>query len=465
MDEHESARSYFITNRDNSNHWNNWGVNLNLRHRFDSAGSELSADADYARYSNSSEQRLGTGYFLPDGSRQQQDYLLLGMLDGYTDIRTLKVDYTKPVNAALRFEAGFKVSAVRADNNPAFYDQSSGTNVFDSGKSNHFIYDENINAAYVNAAREGRRWSMQAGLRTEQTIAKGQQLVNNENFDRSYIGLFPSLALTRHLSAAHDLGLTLSRRIDRPAYQQLNPFRRYLDVSSVNQGNPYLQPALTWAVELSHTWQGRFITQLSWSRTTDVILQVIQPEAGQTTVVTDRNLATNTNYTLSGTYPLTPFKWWNAALSFNAGYSYYEGEIAATPLAAGAASVQLSAQNNFTLPRGWTAELTGWYQSSQRYGYMLLQPNYVVGAGIQKTFLSGAATLRLSATDIFLRQNPVGVSAFSQYHEDFIVKRDSRVANLTATYRFGNRSLSPTRRRQRGADSELQRASAGGGAG
>jgi hypothetical protein len=461
----EAPSSSFYTKRDNVNAWSNWGMNLNMHHRLDSAGSELSVDADYARYANSSDQSLLTTYHYMDGTQQYPDALLYGTLSGNTDIRSLKADYTKQLpKKGLRLEAGIKSSLVQADNNPQFYDRSGGGNVYDSGKSNHFIYDENINAAYINAAKDWKLWSVQVGLRGEQTIAKGHQLVNDDKFDRSYGQLFPSLAATRHINAKNDLGITLSRRIERPNYQQLNPFRRYLDVSSVNQGNPYLQPALTWSTELTHTWKGKFITQLSYSRTTDAIVQVIQPESGTLTIVTDKNLATNTVYNFSGTYPLQPLKWWNATVNFNLFYSQYEGNLAQTPLTESMPTFNLYAQNSFMMPRDWSAELTGWYQSEQLYGYMHINPQFVLSVGLQKQLWDKKATVKLSITDLLLQQNPIGRSDYYSYHETFIVHRDSRVATLTASYRFGKRTVAPTRKRQRGAEDELRRAGGGNGA-
>jgi hypothetical protein len=96
---------------------------------------------------------------------------------------------------------------------------------------------------------------------------------------------------------------------------------------------------------------------------------------------------------------------------------------------------------------------------------MHINLQYAVNIGLQKAFWEKKATLKLSVTDIFLKQNPTGESDFSAYHEDFTVLRDSRVATLTATYRFGKRSVAPTRRRQRGAEDELRRAAGGNGAG
>src|SRR5690606_14180682 len=120
---------------------------------------------------------------------------------------------------------GIKSSYVTADNEPIFFDNQNGgreANVFDSTRSNHFVYNENINAAYLNANKDWSKWGLQLGLRAEQTIAKGEQKISGQKFERNYTQLFPSVAAQYHLTKIHDIGLTLSRRIERPNYQQLN---------------------------------------------------------------------------------------------------------------------------------------------------------------------------------------------------------------------------------------------------
>ena len=141
LDASETPASSFQTSRSNLNHWDNYGINLNLRHQIDTAGSDLSIDLDYARYSTSNEQNLTTVYKLISGAQERPDYLLYGTLGGYTDIRSIKADYTKPLSKRLRLEAGIKTSLVNADNDPQFYDRSGGGNVYDASKSNHFIDD------------------------------------------------------------------------------------------------------------------------------------------------------------------------------------------------------------------------------------------------------------------------------------------------------------------------------------
>lgn len=452
-----------INTTDGNNKWDHYAVNLNLRQQLSEDGRNLIVNADYARYRTFNQQLLSTQAVALNGLPLSGKALLWGDMDGATDIRSLKADYEHPVDEKTKLFAGAKVSYVTADNAPVFYTNASGSKAVDHNKSNHFIYTENINAAYVQGSRDWEKWNLQAGLRAEQTNVTGNEKTLDTSFRKQYMNIFPSLSVTRRLNEAHDLGLTLSRRIERPNYRQLNPFRIYLDQSSVNQGNPNLNPALTWSAELSHVYQGKFVTTLGFSRTTDVIAQTIRPgvssEGAKMTLIMDDNLATNTLATLSGAYPFQVTKWWTTTNSFTGFYSHYAGEVVNTPLSKGSLAAELNTVNEFTLPNNFSLQLSAWYQSPQIYGYMQLKSMYSVNAAVQKTFWDRKATLKLTVQDIFRSVSPRGSSIFATYHEDFTVLRDTRTAGISFSYRFGNSRLGQINRNKTGAIEEMQRAS------
>lgn len=459
----QDAPLFHIANTTNSqNDWNNYALNLNLRQQLGQGGKTLAVDADYARYRNYNTQQLSTQMMGLNGAPLSPVGLLLGNMDGYTDIRSLKADYEQAIDERTKLEAGAKSSFVTADNAPNFYNNSSGTKEFDAGKSNHFVYTENINAAYINGSRDWEKWNVQLGLRLEHTKVEGHEKTMDTTFNKQYVSLFPNIAAVRHLNSTNDLGISISRRIERPNYRQLNPFRSYLDQSSIHQGNPGLDPALTWSVELNHIYKGRFTTSLGFSRTTAVITQVIKPgisdDGGKMTIITDDNLAVNTNYSLSGAYPLQLTKWWSSTNAFTGYYSSYEGNLEQTALSKGSLAYQLSSTNTFTLPRNFNIEVSGWYQSAQVYGYMELKPMYGVNAGIQKQFWDRKASLKLSVNDIFRSISPRGTSTFATYQENFIVRRDTRTVGISFSYRFGNSNLGQMRKGKAGATEEMQRA-------
>lgn len=452
--------SYFLSNNLQKNSGSSIALNANLRHSFDSLGRSFSFDVDYAKFIADNAQTQSTNYFLPNGDKEKPRYIMDGNLTGYTDIKAVKSDYICPLSNSTKLEAGFKLSSVVADNRPDFYDASSGVRVFDSSKSNHFIYHENISAAYVNYNKDWKKWSLQAGLRYEHTGAKGQQVNGGQSFDRNYGQLFPNITSSFVASAKHQFSLSMSRRIDRPNYEQLNPFKNYIDPTSIHQGNPYLNPSFSYTAELSHTLNNKFSTSFSVAQTNDVITQVIILDEQKITLVTDRNLAANRVYSLSGNYPVKISKWWTSIESVNLYYSIYEGNLSNTPLRDGIPTAYVSSNNSFILHRNWSAEMNSWFSSDQRYGYMYLRPMFAINLGIQKQFWNKTGTLKLSATDIFRAQNPTGITEFSNYRESFVVTRDTRTINCSFSYRFGN-SKWQRQRREGGADEERRRAGNG----
>src|ERR1700722_14653747 len=246
----------------NNTSWKNGSANLNFRHTYDSSGRELAADLDYVRYSSVSNQYFNNQTFTPDKSLLDQS-VLTGYLPSTINIYTFKTDYTRPLAKGYKLETGIKLSYVNTNNTANYYDVVSGKSNVDTTKTNAFIYRENINAAYVTMTRQyGKKWNVQAGLRAENTNYYGHQLgngltvINNDSsFSRSYINLFPTLYLTYDANEKNTFTLNYGRRIDRPAYQDLNPFLFFLDQYTYQAGNPYLQPQYTNNVELSHTYK------------------------------------------------------------------------------------------------------------------------------------------------------------------------------------------------------------------
>ena len=168
-------------------------------------------------------------------------------------LKTAKIDYVNPLKNKARLEAGGKISFVSSDNDAKFFDASSGTPVVDVNKTNHFYYKENNNAAYINFNKDYKKFDWQLGLRGEQTIIETHQVKGDIRFDSSYFQLFPSAFFNYHIKEDKTIGVSVSRRIDRPGYSQLNPFLFLIDVTTYATGNPGLLPQLTWSYEINYT--------------------------------------------------------------------------------------------------------------------------------------------------------------------------------------------------------------------
>jgi hypothetical protein len=242
--------------------WNNIATNLNYKHIFDTSGTEITLDLDYSHYKNVSDQLLSTGFF--DGSYNQtaDSMYLRGHLPAAIDIYSLRSDFVHTYKSGIKLEAGIKSSYVLSDN-LVDYLRKSGNNWLPDSRNNHFIYTENINAAYLNANKSFKKWDVQTGIRMENTNTKGVQTTDNSTVKRSYVSFFPSVFVSYNAGAKNIFTASASRRLQRTNYQDLNPFTYFLDSLSYRQGNPYLTPQFSYYYELKHTYNNKLTTTLN----------------------------------------------------------------------------------------------------------------------------------------------------------------------------------------------------------
>ena len=449
--------SSMVSLTENKIHFNNFSGNFNFRHVFDTAGTELTVDLDYIGYRNTSNMLLTTEFY-DDMQQQTSDPLLLkGHLPSDINIYSVKSDYTHPFKGG-RLEAGIKSSYVKNDN-IVEYERLAADQWIPDSRSNHFIYDENINAAYATLNKQLKKWTLQGGLRVENTIAKGYQVTNDSTFKRNFTNLFPNVYLTYALNQKNSLTLSYGRRITRPNYQDLNPFTYFLDSLSYRQGNPYLLPQFTNNIELTHTFNGKIITTLNYNNTTDVISQIFKQNS-QTKIVyfTSDNVAKFINMGISITAPVTISKWWNANFFTNIYNNHYKGIYNAEPLDMSYTSFMINVTNTFTIKQGFSLELSGFYRGKGVDQLTLNQPIYQMSVGGQKNILKNKATIRLNIRDPFAWQEYRGVTEYGNIYAKIHSKFDVRQVTATFTYRFGkNIQQQPPRRRNNATQDEQNR--------
>ena len=435
-------------------------MNVNYRQVLDTAGQELTADFDYARYGSGEIQNYTTHYFDNSLNESRPAYSLFGDLNGDLDIRSFKIDYVRPLGkTGVKLEAGLKSSWVETDNDVQFYDRSNGGNVLDEGKSNRFIYDENINAGYLNGSKSWKKLSLQIGLRLENTIANGRQVTNNDDFKRDYTQFFPSGYVGYKFSDNNDLGVSLSRRINRPSYRQLNPFKVFLDPLTYSAGNPYLNPEITNSFELTHTFKQKYMTKIGYSRTTDNIISVLSPDETPNSVIqTGRNLARYDYYNLSFGFPLKIGKWLNSTNNALLYYGEYTGNLVNTELNAGRVAFNFNTNNSILVNPNTSLELNGNYQSRAYYGFLDMKAIWSLNFGIQRQIWEKRASVKLNVSDVFFSNQANAFTQLTGYREKFVQNRDSRVATFSFSYKFGNGQANSPRRKTGGAEEEKQRA-------
>ncbi|MDP4262508.1 MAG: TonB-dependent receptor [Bacteroidota bacterium] len=466
INDQKQQSSTFESLATNNDHANNVVANINLKHTFDSTGREITTDVDHGEYNSGSLTHNATSYYKLDGTMLQPGYILDGDQDGKLKFTTIKSDYVNPLRKGAKIETGFKLSFVSSDNDAKFFDVSSGTPQNDINKTNHFFYKENNNAAYVNFSKDFKKFDIQVGLRGEQTNLKTHQVNGDIRFDSSYFQLFPSAFFNYKLKEDHTLGVSVSRRIDRPGYAELNPFLFLIDVSTYATGNPGLLPQMTWSYELSYTVKNLNLTlgyshsknnqNIAVAKFRDVFPNI--PSEDNVTVQIPVNLTSSDYFGLTIAAPIHINKWWNMINNANVYYEKFNGQLGTTQLNKGKPAADIRTNNTFTFKKGWAAELNASLNSGGQYGFMVTDPQWALSTGVQKMILKNKGTLRFNITDIFWTNLPKAVITYNNYIERWHAVRETRVANFTFTWRFGNSKVQAARRRTTGSEEERQRA-------
>lgn len=449
--------------------WKNGSANLNFRHTYDSTGRELSADLDYVRYSSISDQYFNNQTYNPDMVLLDQS-ILTGHLPSTINIYTFKTDYTRPLAKGYKFETGVKLSYVNTDNTAAYYDLVNNVAQVDTTKTNHFLYRENVNAAYVNMTKQYKKLTAQIGVRLENTNYSGHQLGNgvsvinqDSSFSRSYVNLFPTAFFSYDLNDKNQFTLNYGRRIDRPAYQDLNPFLFFLDQYTYQAGNPYLQPQYTQNVELGHSYGHWLNTTLNYSYTKNFFTETFQ-QSGQATIVRNGNIGNRQNAGIAVSAQIPVAKWWHAMLYSNLNYNKFSGMLYGQDIDVSATTLLLNINNQFTLPNGWGGEISGFYRTKGVEGQVIVDPLGQASAAVSKKILNNKASIKASIRDIFLTNAPHGYINFQETEATFYNHRDSRVVALTFTWNFGKplKGMSGANAHNNGAGDEQNRVKAGG---
>ncbi|HZY37092.1 MAG TPA: outer membrane beta-barrel family protein [Mucilaginibacter sp.] len=436
--------------------YHNIAFNLNDSWKLDTLGQELSADLDYSKFANGSVAGYTTDFFLPDGSMQHPEAFLGNITPSNIDIRTAKIDYTKPLGKSLKFETGLKFSDVKTTNDLLQADSLNAAYI----DNNRFVYDEKIDAGYINFNRDFKNYSVQAGLRAEYTSssAVGDSANTVKDIPRHYLDFFPSLFINHTINDKNEISLSYSRRIDRPQYDNLNPFVYHLDPYTYQKGNPYLKPQYTNNFELNYTYNKNITLTLGYSRTTDVITEIPGTDpATKVSFVTNDNLQTQNAYNINLYAPYTVTKWWEGNVNITGFYlGFVSNNLEGQNLNNGQAAYQVRATETFTPVSGYKFEVTSNYQSALVYGLFNVKPQYSTDAGVSHSFAGKKANIKFSVSDVF-NQRTNNVTSF--YANNYLIinqKRETQVARLTFTYNFGNSKIK-AREHQGGADDEKNR--------
>lgn len=457
-------------------------VNFNLNYRFaDTSGHELTLDADYGLFRNKGNQLQPNFYYNAAGTTLLSQVMYRFISPTNIDIYTLKGDYEQNFKGG-KLGLGGKISSIRTENNFQRFNVSQlkpEVRSLDVARSNEFDYKENINALYVNYNKQLKGVMFQAGVRMENTSSSGDSYglnadgtvdaASKQTFKRNYTDLFPSAALTFNKNPMNQWGLSYSRRIDRPVYQDLNPFEFKLDEYTFMKGNTNLRPQYTNIVTLTNSYKYKLNTSLSYSHVKDVFTFLVDTTETSKSFLTRKNLATQDVVALNISYPFM-YKTYSAFVNFSGNYSHYKADFGGgsrvVDLNAASFNIYMQHSYSFGKKQEWTGEISGWYNSPAIWeGAFKSKSMWTMDAGLQKTIFKGNGTFKVSVSDIFFSMKFSGYSNFAGQYSRFSGTFESRQFKTALTWRFGSNTVNAARQRKDASEEEKKRTKSSGGFG
>ena len=448
-----------LSNNESQNSLLNYNVNSNYRFK-DTLGNKFSTDFDFGNFSNRLNVYQPNIYYNADQTAvlEENNY----GNSAPTDIQTitLKSDFEKTIKKNT-WGLGYKISNVETDNTFDFFNVENTISTKDLTRSNTFHYSETVYAGYLNYSGTYKRFGLQAGIRYENTHSIGtlkSEVTNTEPVDRKYGNFFPSSALTYEINPKHTLMLTYSKRIDRPSYQDLNPFENKISELAYEKGNAFLKPQYSNSIEFSHVFMEFLTTSFGYTKTVDFISDIVDTANSTASFITLTNLdyVTTTSFNISSPIPIT--KWWNGFLNLNLSQNTFYARFddgKEVNLQNFAYNVYLS--NSFSLKKDWSIELSGWYSSPTiNTGTFIGEKMYSIDFGLKKKVLKGKGDFTLNFSDLFRTQIWAGTSNYAGVLTIASGGYESRQVRLNFSCRFGNSGLK-SEQRNTGSEEEKDR--------
>ncbi len=439
---------------------NNVTSNLNY-HFTDRSSIDLNVDADYGVYSITSETYQPNTYSFSDVSipLNHINYRFNTPVD--ISIASLKSDYEQGLIGG-KFTTGFKLSYVQTQNTLNRYNVYQQSESLDSMLSNSFEYRERINAGYVHYKKKSGKFDVQLGVRAEQTVSKGIltsfTTLSNEghrNVNRNYLNFFPSGGITYSMNDTNQFALSFSKRIDRPSYQDLNPFESKLDELSFVRGNPFLQPQYGHLAEFTYTYLYSFNASFAYSYTKDFFAHVTDTANGNASFIMKRNLGFEEWIGINVSTPINLGEKINAFVNFNAGRKHIQSTYSNINVLVW--SYRFFGQLTYSMSRSLTAEVSGWYSGPGVWGAtFVVKPMGSIDVAVKKEIWRGKATLRVALSDILYSNQWRSSSTIPQVKINGVGGWESQQFRVSLTYNFGNQTLG-TRQRKSGADDLKER--------
>ena len=426
--------SYINTLSENLGKNNNHSLNLNSTVVFDTIGKKMNINLDYFKFKNDDNRIFNTINLLSANNTSLQD------IQNYS----AKIDFEHPLKW-INLSYGGKLSFIKTQNNVNYFDTTLGTPIFVPTQSNEFNYDENTQAIYINGTKKlNEKWETQLGFRLENTQTEGVSKTLNQKNTNSYAKLFPTFYLTYTPNEKNAFSINYNKRINRPSYNRLNPFRWYSNPFSYTEGNPFLQPSFSNNLELNYTFNDNWSNSIYYSHTDNGFEQItIVDNTDNIQKTIAQNFFKTTIIGISESYTYNKLKWLSSTFSFDWNYSKSESLIPITNQNLNGSNAYFSISNDFNLNKNKTLlfNFSYWYNFK---GTSDLDKNNAysqLDASLKYFAFDKKLQISFNANDILSTNRPIYTSFTNNIQIDYKNYYDVRLFRLSLVYKFGNKNI------------------------
>lgn len=432
-------------------------INAYYKTRLNQKGSEININADYFVYNKSFKDNYFTNYSYDDINKIKDPDYMRSDAPTKNAVRSFSIDYSSPVKRG-KIEVGVKSTYTTTGNNISWNQLTNSNWTVDQSKTNHFVYNENINAAYISIVQKVGSYSITGGLRAEQTNTVGN-LVGVQRDKKSYINIFPAFSVMYMKSPRHILMLNYKRSLLRYGFDFVNPFLVYESQYSYTQGNPYLKPQLNNNFTATYVYRQFLSATVTYSNTSRALAAVFKTGVSPNVAVSSYDNLQNQQI-------------WGSSISMSkniknklqvtatSGLKYVEIKNNKNNELSGSnksVTAFVSLINTAPLTKRINADLTAMYVSPVAVGTIRLNALFTVNAGLSAKVLKDKGQLKLNATDLFNTMRSSFDLNYGAFKSNYYVKQESRFVNLSFIYKFGNNKVKDSKIRRSGVEEEKGR--------
>jgi len=431
---------------------------VDYKHKFKKKDEELTIDATFASTDIHRTQDYSTSdtFSFPVSFNPITEH---APATGGNSTLNASIDYTDPLftkNGKLGLGAKSQIYSFNSSGIPIIDSVGSTQSRVDSSLLADYNYTQQIHAAYVNWSDQLNKFSYQAGLRAEDAIYNGSGSVPRPaTFQNSFFDLFPSAFVSYQFANQQSVYLTYSRRTSRPGFMQLLPFKDVSNPGTVNTGNPALVPEYINNIEFSYSKSTKkgdnLIFSAYYAYTQNLIEKITESITSENAgglgldgyvgelLSRPVNIQSGATYGVEGTGHVQLLPIWDATFNVN----FFQNQLVIGNIDSSYKGLANNSgftwfgkvNTNIKLPKNFSFQVNANYESPKIIAQGTLKETYWVDIALRKNFWKNKATLILNCSDVF--KTHVFVTDYTAINETINRVKETRIGNITFTYRFG----------------------------